>query len=61
MTDVLEKTEEQLRRLKSTMYFIDRDIEDKDNVLRIDRHNSTLKDTSLNLSIYFGNAALDPS
>lgn len=58
MSDTLEKTEDQVRRTKSVMYFIDRDLEDKENNLRIDRHNSTLKETNLNLSIYYGQSDL---
>ncbi|KAL1491392.1 hypothetical protein ABEB36_011996 [Hypothenemus hampei] len=50
----LEQANEQVRRLKSTNYFMDRDLEDKANVAKIDYHNSTLKPTSLNLSIYYG-------
>lgn len=43
------------------MYYMDHELEDKENNLRIDRHNLTLKETSLNLSLYHGNARLDPS
>ncbi|XP_015514892.2 tektin-1 [Neodiprion pinetum] len=57
----LEQTHEQTRRLKATLYYMDHDLEDKDNNLRIDRHNRTLTDTSLNLALYHGNARLDPS
>ncbi|XP_031848349.1 tektin C [Nomia melanderi] len=57
----LEQTQEQIRRLKATLYYMDHDLEDKENNLRIDRHNLTLKETSLNLSIYHGTSRLDPS
>lgn len=40
---------------------MDRDLEDKYNVLKIDEHNASLKHTSLNLSIYYGFTPLDPS
>lgn len=43
------------------MYIMDRDLEDKQNVLKIDDHNASLKHTSLNLSIYYGFSALDPA
>lgn len=43
------------------MYIIDRDLEDKQNVLKLDEHNASLKHTSLNLSIYYGFAPLDPA
>lgn len=57
----LEQTQEQIRRLKATLYYMDHDLEDKENNLRIDRHNLTLKETGLNLSIYHGTSRLDPS
>ncbi|XP_014206074.1 tektin-1 [Copidosoma floridanum] len=61
MSNTLDQTQEQIRRLKATLYFIDHDIEDKENSLRIDRHNLTLKETSLHLSIYQGKSALESS
>ncbi|XP_058804036.1 tektin-1 [Phymastichus coffea] len=61
LSQTLDKTHEQLRRLKSSLYSIDRDLEDKENNLRIDRHNLTLKETSLNLSIYHGKNSLNAS
>ncbi|XP_012274923.1 tektin-1 [Orussus abietinus] len=57
----LEQTHEQLRRLKSTLYFIDHDLEGKDNNNRIDRHNLLLRETNSNLSLYHGCAPLDCS
>ena len=57
----LEQTQEQIRRLKATLYYMDHDLEDKENNLRIDRHNLTLRESSLNLSIYHGTSRLDPS
>ncbi|KRT78319.1 hypothetical protein AMK59_8646 [Oryctes borbonicus] len=55
----LEQANEQIRRLRSTNYFMDRDLEDKTNVLKIDQHNLGLKETSLNLSMYHGYTPLD--
>lgn len=40
---------------------MDRDLEDKHNVLKLDKHNASLKHTSLNLSIYYGFTPLDPA
>lgn len=40
---------------------MDRDLEDKGNVLKLDEHNLQLKETSLNLSMYHGFAPLDPA
>lgn len=61
LTRTLEQANEQIRRLKSTVYFMDRDLEDKGNVLKIDEHNLRLKHTSLNLSMYHGFTPLDPA
>lgn len=61
LTRILEQTQEQIRRLKATLYYMDHDLEDKENNLRIDKHNLTLKETSLNLSLYHGTSRLDPS
>nr|CAI5860677.1 unnamed protein product [Callosobruchus analis] len=57
----LQQANEQVRRLRSTIYFMDRDLEDKGNVLKIDTHNTSLTNTSLNLSIYHGFSPLDPA
>ncbi|CAL7947556.1 unnamed protein product [Xylocopa violacea] len=57
----LEHTQEQIRRLKATLYYMDHELEDKENNLRIDKHNLTLKENSLNLSTYHGTSRLDPS
>ncbi|XP_017882422.2 tektin-1 [Ceratina calcarata] len=57
----LEQTQEQIRRLKATLYYMDHELEDKENNIRIDRHNLTLRETGLNLSIYHGASRLDPS
>ncbi|CAH1155046.1 unnamed protein product [Phaedon cochleariae] len=61
LTRVLEQANEQVRRLRSTVYFMDRDLEDKSNVMKIDQHNTSLTNTSLNLSIYHGFSPLDPA
>ncbi|KAI4488541.1 hypothetical protein M0802_011544 [Mischocyttarus mexicanus] len=61
LTRILEQTHEQIRKLKATLYYMDHDLEDKENNLRIDKHNLTLKETSLNLSLYHGTSRLDPS
>ncbi|KOX68525.1 Tektin-1 [Melipona quadrifasciata] len=57
----LEQTQEQIRRLKATLYYMDHELKDKENNLRIDKYNLTLKETSLNLSTYHGTSRLDPS
>lgn len=40
---------------------MDRDLEDKTNVIKIDQHNADLKHTSMNLSIYHGLTPLNPA
>lgn len=58
---LLEEVKEQLRRLRATNYTLKRDLEDKSAVLEIDRENSRLKETGLNLALYHGPAKLDPA
>ncbi|GLH01676.1 hypothetical protein R5R35_006637 [Gryllus longicercus] len=55
----LEQTKEQIRSLRSTVYFIDRDHEDKSRSLEIDEECMKLKETNLNLSMYHGYSRLD--
>ncbi|XP_056632646.1 tektin-1 [Diorhabda sublineata] len=57
----LQEANEQIRRLRSTFYFMDRDLTDKSTTHKIDSLNSTLTNTSLNLSIYHGFSPLDPA
>lgn len=57
----LEQVKEQIRRLRAMTYTLVRDLEDKTNVLAIDKHNAALKETSLNLSLYTGRASLNPA
>lgn len=61
LTRTLEQANEQVRRLRSTLYFMDRDLEDKDNALKIDKHNALLNENSLNLSMYHGFTPMDVS
>lgn len=58
---VLKETLEQIRKLKATLYHIDRDLKDKESNLHIDRRNVTLKETDFNLSIHQGTLHLDKS
>ncbi|CAH1108219.1 unnamed protein product [Psylliodes chrysocephalus] len=61
LTRTLEQAYEQRRRLRSTFYFMDRDLDDKGLTKKIDLYNKSITNTSLNLSIYHGFAPLDPS
>lgn len=55
----LDEENEQIRRLRSLLYFMDHDLEDKSNSLKLDHHNKLLTEHSLNLSIYTGTKRLD--
>jgi tektin-1 len=61
MSKMLEEIQEQIRCIKAILYKIDSDLQNKENNLFIDRHNFTLNETSLNLSIYCGEMPLDTS
>ncbi|CAB3252591.1 unnamed protein product [Arctia plantaginis] len=58
---VLEQLQEQMRRLRSTRYLLDRDLQYKQAAIDIDKQNLSLKSTDLCLSIYEGYANLDPA
>ncbi|XP_022205850.2 tektin-1 [Nilaparvata lugens] len=57
----MEELKEQVRKLRALNYILMSDIKDKINCLSIDKHNATLKQTSLNLSLYCGNEKLYPA
>lgn len=57
----LQQASEQLRKLRATIYFMDRDLEDKENVLKIENWNLSLKEFSSNLSMYHGFTPLNNS
>ncbi|KAL3268278.1 hypothetical protein HHI36_007400 [Cryptolaemus montrouzieri] len=61
LTRTAEQAQEQIRRLRSTTYLMDRDLEAKENAEKIDKHNLLLRETSLNLSMYHGFTQLDCS
>ncbi|KAI5642665.1 tektin family domain-containing protein [Phthorimaea operculella] len=58
---ILEQLQEQMRRLRSTRYMVDRDLQYKQNAIDIDKSNLSLKHTDLCLSIYEGFTTLDPA
>lgn len=58
---VLEQLNEQMRRLRSTRYLLDRDLQYKQAAINIDKSNLSLKHTDLCLSIYEGYTSLDPA
>ncbi|XP_044755845.1 tektin-1-like [Coccinella septempunctata] len=61
LTRTAEQAQEQIRRLRSTTYLMDRDLEAKENAKKIDEHNLSLRETSMNLSMYHGYSQLDCS
>lgn len=60
-TRTLEHTNEQIRILKSLIYQIDSDLDSKDQSIELDEQNVKLRETGLNLSIYYGRAPLNAS
>ncbi|PZC71225.1 tektin-1 [Helicoverpa armigera] len=58
---VLEQLNEQMRRLRSTRYLLDRDLQYKQAAIDLDKTNLSLKPTDLCLSVYEGYANLDPA
>ncbi|XP_063366103.1 tektin-1-like [Cydia amplana] len=57
----LEQLNEQMRRLRSVRYLVDRDLQYKQAAIDSDKGSLTLKPTNLCLSIYEGYANLDPA
>ncbi|KPI98237.1 PREDICTED: tektin-1 [Papilio xuthus] len=57
----LEQLNEQMRRLRSTRYLLDRDLQYKQGAIDSDRGSLSLKPTDLCLSVYEGYANLDPA
>jgi tektin-1 len=52
LCQTLEQANEQIRLLRSTKYFLDQDNENKATALQIDKHCTSLQETSLNLCMY---------
>lgn len=57
----LEQVKEIMRELRSVLYLLNRDIEDKMKVLIIEKQCLNMKTTDLNLSTYHGTTPLDVS
>ncbi|KAM3966093.1 tektin-1-like [Aphomia sociella] len=58
---VLEQLNEQMRRLRSTRYLLDRDLQYKQAAIDFDKGSLSLKPTDLCLSVYEGYVNLDPA
>lgn len=57
----LEQLNEQMRRLRSTRYLLDRDLQYKQAAIDLDKGSLSLKPTDLCLSVYEGYTNLDPA
>ncbi|XP_055372964.1 tektin-1 [Condylostylus longicornis] len=55
----LNQTNEQIRRLKATLYLLDRDLSAKDKSLRIDETNLSLRENQQQLSVFHGKSPLE--
>ncbi|XP_011297207.1 tektin-1 [Fopius arisanus] len=60
-TRTLEETSEEIRALKSILYSVDRNLQDKHQNFIVERENLNIRETSMNLSIYHGTSSLDSS
>lgn len=56
----LNETVEQIRRLRATVYLLDRDLSNKGKSLSIDELNLTLRSNQGQLHVYEGKIPLDP-
>lgn len=57
---VLAECVEQIRRLRATIYLLDRDLADKDRSIRIDEKNLELRPNQMEMKVYAGRVPLDP-
>ena len=56
----LAETSEQIRRLRATIYLLDRDLSNKGKSFQIDEVNLSLRPNQQQMSIYEGKIPLDP-
>lgn len=61
---VLEKLHaecvEQIRKLRASIYLLDRDLINKEGSLQIDQQNLVLRENQIDMKIYEGRMDLDP-
>lgn len=61
---VLEKLHgeavEQIRKLRASIYLLDRDLINKESSLQIDQQNLVLRENQIDMKIYEGRMELDP-
>jgi tektin-1 len=62
--NMLEKlhteTVEQIRKLRASIYLLDRDLANKESSLQIDQQNLVLRENQIDMKIYEGRVDLDP-
>jgi Tektin family len=51
---------EQIRKLRASIYLLDRDLENKESSLQIDQQNLVLRENQIDMKVYEGNMNLDP-
>ncbi|KAG5677871.1 hypothetical protein PVAND_007588 [Polypedilum vanderplanki] len=54
------ETTEQIRKLRASIYLLDRDLENKESSLQIDQQNLVLRENQIDMKIYEGMRNLDP-
>ncbi|CAH2235501.1 jg27829 [Pararge aegeria aegeria] len=57
----LEQLNEQMRRLRSTRYLVDRDLQYKQAAIDLDKESLSIKQTDLCLPVYEGHTGFDPA
>lgn len=55
----LDETNEQIRRLRATIYLLDRDLANKSKAYQIDEANLSLRSNQQEMSVYEGSTPLD--
>jgi tektin-1 len=53
-------TVEQIRKLRASIYLLDRDLINKESSLQIDQQNLVLRENQIDMKIYEGRMELDP-
>lgn len=57
---LMEEGGEQLRRLRATIYLLDRDLSNKEKSIQIDEKNVEIRHNQMGMKVYDGNVPLDP-
>lgn len=55
-----DETVEQIRKLRASIYLLDRDLANKESSLQIDQQNLVLRENQIDMKIYEGKVDLDP-